>query len=648
VTNFKLSERDAAAVEAFNDAEIATASGENVVRLHLHAVDDDSDDDGADDDAVTEDWRAVVERLAVLPPIECEQQLKHGADLLGVPTATLRTEVKKERNRTGSKPPSEQSAVEHVDIGALEMSAAAIIDSDDVLALFEKVWSRVMAGERRNARLLYLMATTRLFDKCMSGAIKGPSSAGKSELRQRVLDFMPPEHVVAFSTLSEKALLYIDGDFCHKILSMGEAAGTEEQSLQDYLLRELISSGKLVYPVVQKVGNEMMTVVIEKNGPVCFFVTTTKAALHPENETRLMSIEVDDSGEQTALVIGKVAEAIGLNAEKAVIDYGPWQNFQRWLAAGNCSVVVPFARELGKLVPPRSVRLRRDFSQILLAIKAHALIHRNHRQVDDRGHIVADLDLDYLPVAELIGGIVAEASGTRIASEVQETINAVRISTTNRAPDDGATAFEVARLLKLDKSSAWRRLNVARDKGYVVNLEVRRGQPGRYRVTEQEVEAEALLPAPEAIAAHALLGAAQPAQPRNRRPKAEPRQKDSGCVSGCTTGCIATTDNQSATNCGDATGHATGHATGYPYEKHEEIATGCAVARVARGVRPIDPRQIDLEESIAEALASKPVDPHADYPDIPEGLDRRAKRVCQACDGIGCPTCQPRRFGIGG
>ena len=73
-----------------------------------------------------------------------------------------------------------------------------------------------MAGEQRNARLLYLMATTRLFGKCMSAAIRGPSSAGKSELRQRVLDFIPPEHVVAFSTLSEKALLYVDGDFSHK------------------------------------------------------------------------------------------------------------------------------------------------------------------------------------------------------------------------------------------------------------------------------------------------------------------------------------------------------------------------------------------------------------------------------------------------
>ena len=241
------------------------------------------------------DTKAVVAELAKLSPLEFDQVCKHQADFLGVQVSTLRSEVKKAR---GKSKKSESAPAPTTDIGQLEMAAAPIIDCTDVLGLFEKAWSKAMAGEQRNARLLYLMATTQLFDKCMSGAIKGPSSAGKSELRQRVLAFMPPEHVVAFSTLSEKALLYTEGDFPHKILSMGEAAGAEEQSLQDYLLRELISSGRLIYPVVQKIGNELMTVIIEKNGPVCFFVTTTKAALHPENETRMVSIEVDDSGEQ--------------------------------------------------------------------------------------------------------------------------------------------------------------------------------------------------------------------------------------------------------------------------------------------------------------------------------------------------------------
>ena len=49
---------------------------------------------------------------------------------------------------------------------------------------------------------------------------------------------------------------------------MAEAHGFQEKELQDYLLRELMSEGKLKYPVVQKVAGQLVTQVIIKNGPV--------------------------------------------------------------------------------------------------------------------------------------------------------------------------------------------------------------------------------------------------------------------------------------------------------------------------------------------------------------------------------------------
>ena len=197
-----------------------------------------------------------------------------------------------------------------------EASAGHIIECGNVLNLFSQAWRKVVAGEEKNAKLLYLVATSRLFDKCMNAAIKGPSSGGKSEIRRQVLEFFPSEEVVSFTTLSEKALLYYQDDFPHKILSMGEAAGTEEQSLQDYLLRELISEGRLRYPVVQKVEKVgLVTLTVEKNGPVAFMVTTTKATLHQENETRILSLEIDDSDEQTKNVLDKVAQIVGMRRE---------------------------------------------------------------------------------------------------------------------------------------------------------------------------------------------------------------------------------------------------------------------------------------------------------------------------------------------
>ena len=112
-----------------------------------------------------------------------------------------------------------------------------------ILDLWIKSWNKVMAGEYRNAKLLHLVATSRLFDNPMSSVVKGPSSAGKSKIRQQVLEFFPPEDVIPFTSMSEKALIWHDGDFSHKIISMAEACEFQEKELQDMLLRELMSEG---------------------------------------------------------------------------------------------------------------------------------------------------------------------------------------------------------------------------------------------------------------------------------------------------------------------------------------------------------------------------------------------------------------------
>ena len=54
--------------------------------------------------------------------------------------------------------------------------------------------------------------------------------------------------------------------------------------------------------------------MIEKEGPVTFLVTTTKSKLDPENETRLLSLEIDDTREQTEKVLNKVALVEGLHS----------------------------------------------------------------------------------------------------------------------------------------------------------------------------------------------------------------------------------------------------------------------------------------------------------------------------------------------
>ncbi len=79
---------------------------------------------------------------------------------------------------------------------------------------------------------------------------------------------------------------------------------------------------------------------------------------------KVESLEIDDTERQTRDVLQMVADIEGLNTPSATINVEPWQNFQRWLAVGNIKVVVPYAKDLGRLIPASSVRLRRDFGQI--------------------------------------------------------------------------------------------------------------------------------------------------------------------------------------------------------------------------------------------------------------------------------------------
>jgi predicted transcriptional regulator len=380
---------------------------------------------------------------------------------------------------------------------ALRESAAGIIASKNVLENFAAAWRTMIAGEVNNAKLLYLVCTSRLFDRPMHAAIKGPSAAGKSEIRKRVLEFFPREAVLSFTMLSEKALLYFEQDFCHMILSMGEAAGSEEQQIQDYLLRELMSDGKLRYPVTVKTKDGLATHIIEKNGPVCFLVTTTKHALHHENETRMLSIEVDDSADQTSAVLLKIAETEGLNSKIRSEQYVQWQNFQRWLALGNCRVVVPYASVLAKLVQPKSVRLRRDFTQMLMAIKAHVLLHRDHRFTNDDGELSANMS-DYAAVQELMSDLMAETSETKIKPSVQETVDALR-TLQAKVGSEGVTVTALGKALRLDKSSALRRLRGAVDVGLVKNMETRKGWPGLYRTADVDLDTQELLPTVEEL-----------------------------------------------------------------------------------------------------------------------------------------------------
>jgi hypothetical protein len=453
----------------------------------------------------------ALARLKLDDQLAYDQQRKDAANDFNIRLGTLDDEVEKrvkvlrdELARERAKPPP-------VDIELLAASAREIIASENVLDLFAQDASRMVAGEKVNLKMLLLCGTSRLFDDkaAMNVAFKGTSGGGKSNARDEVLKFFPEEDVVWFTSLSPASLLYHEEDFPHKILSMGEAMDREQMAFQDLLLRQLMSEGKLRHLVVQKVGNNLVTVAVEKNGPVVFFWTTTRNLLHPEIETRLISLEIDDSQPQTARVLKKVAAVVGLNQDAPGEEfYKRWQDYQRWLKAGEVRVWVPYADPLADLLGVTKLahapRFRRDFGQFLRAIKSQALLHRAHRRLNNRGEIIADIDHDYATVRTLMKDLLATAAELKVRQQILETVEAVKqacrdnISNADQCSetrsmhgrteaDETATVRQVAEVLKLDRTATYRRLQAAERLELLVNTEKREHQPGRYRATQQRL-----------------------------------------------------------------------------------------------------------------------------------------------------------------
>jgi hypothetical protein len=354
----------------------------------------------------------------------------------------------------------------------------------DILARFAAEMASIgVAGEIHVAKLVYLVVTSRFLDRIVSLAVKGPSAGGKSFLVQTVIKYFPPSAYHALTAMSERNLAYDQEPLQHRILVIYEAEGMAGD-MQSYFIRSLLSEGMIRYAFVEKTKAGLNSRLIEREGPTGLIVTTTAVRLHPENETRLLSITVSDTPDQTRAVLHALAGGTGREG-----DVGPWHELQEWLAEGPTDVDVPYARALAEAIPPVAVRLRRDFSTLLSLIRAHALLHRATREIVN-GEIVATI-VDYAAVRELVVDLVSDAVELTVPESVRETVEKVGYLTLN----GGETSIaRIAAALGLDRSSTTRRVKASIERGYVKNIEEKRGLPSRLALGDPLPDEVTILP----------------------------------------------------------------------------------------------------------------------------------------------------------
>jgi transposase-like protein len=388
-------------------------------------------------------------------------------------------------------------AVEGIERERREQTAAAwekckeIAEAPHILDLFISRMAEMGAvGEDRAGKLIFLCIQSRLLDRIVSAVVKGPSSAGKSFTVERVLMFFPPSAFYSLSGMSERFLVYDPEPLKHRIVVISEAAALEE-GLAVYLVRTLLSEGRLIYGTTDKdADGKLCGRRIEKEGPTGVLLTTTAVRLHAENETRLFSIPMDDTAAQTKRVLESLADGAD-----ASVDVSAWHALQEWLQTGERRVVIPYAAALARQIPPAAVRLRRDFHALLSLIRAHALLHRATRKRDMEGRIVATLD-DYAVVRELVADLMGEAVQATVSKTVRETV-AAAVEALLEGDAGEVSVAALAKRLGIDKAAASRRYRAAGD--YLVNNEEKRGRPARIVLGEALPEERELLPTPEAL-----------------------------------------------------------------------------------------------------------------------------------------------------
>lgn len=341
------------------------------------------------------------------------------------------------------------------------------VDSDILTAFVDALHADGVAGEDRVLKLIILALTSRVLEQPVSLVLKGPSSAGKSYLPKRVCEYFPPEAYYALSAMSDKALIYSTEPLVHRFLMLYEAAGLQGETAT-YVLRSLQSEGHIRYETVIIEKDKPKAILIERQGPTGVIMTTTDVQVHGDNETRMLSVPVTITPEQTTDILLTIADrSEGLLPPTRRRDELRAQ--QTWIAGQDNRVTIPYIRKLAELTDPGATRMRRDFTTVIGLIQAHAVLHQATRSRDEQGRIIATID-DYAAIRPLIADIVAESSEQWVPQTVREVVQAVH-ELMPKELGTGVSIAALARHMELDTSNVRRRVLQALKPGaYLTNL----------------------------------------------------------------------------------------------------------------------------------------------------------------------------------
>jgi hypothetical protein len=320
-----------------------------------------------------------------------------------------------------------------------------------------------LVGEARNAILLYIAAISAILSHPINVIVKGQSSAGKNFLVSRVLRLFPAEAIREITGSSAQAWVYSDTAFQHKIVYLQER---NDSAGAIHPVRLLISEGRLVRIVTAREGKNLVTKRFVAEGPIASISTTTKNRLEIDDETRHVSVWVDESAEQTRRVMQAYLSPEGplLDREIAV-----WHEAHRLIVErASWPIVLPdWFGLVADIAYAGNVASRRYFPAFVECVRVIALI-RSFQENRERGKQPATISVDFSDYA-LAVSILDQVFVDSLRRGFDANLE-TRLALVNLAKEkDGAGigAADLAARLNISDTQAYRRLQNAVDAGLI-------------------------------------------------------------------------------------------------------------------------------------------------------------------------------------
>ena len=258
-----------------------------------------------------------------------------------------------------------------------------LIIYDNFLSEFLKaVRCTGLVGEDQNALVVYLCAISRLMPRPLSVFVKGSSGSGKNHLVKSVLTFIPESEIREITTSSSASWSYQGDDLRNKLVYLQEE---NSASGNVHPTRLLISEGKLIRQVTIRQNGGWVSQRQVTQGPVACLSTTTKNEMEVDDESRHISIWIDESQQQTKQIIHSMIHGQKKLEPKLI---AAWQNIHSdFKERAQIPVRVPSWMEVvAEWTDVKTLRARRYFQSFLDACAVVAMLRsfRHAAPVDNR------------------------------------------------------------------------------------------------------------------------------------------------------------------------------------------------------------------------------------------------------------------------